>query len=110
MQSTKFEIAIEHISHLFSALIVVGVCGMFLPAVLLVLGGGELFVEKLNAPLLDAGIIASKVMYGCLSYLAFTVITKAWLIEGCLDHWQERMRHYRMDIDRMKNGPLYFRR
>lgn len=111
MTSSTSAIIFAHVKHHVEDFIIYVILGSVLPAFLIVMGGGELFYSKLQAPLLfGTEEIATKVMYGIMSYLFVTVITKGWLVEGCIDHWSASLRLHRMNIDRMKFGPAYFRR
>lgn len=110
MYATKFEIICECVSHWANCIVIALICCGFIPAFLCVLAGGTFFVETLDFPRFDFSYVEAKVMYGCTSYIVFLILTRAWNIKGCINFWQDSAKQHRMTIDRMKYGPIYFRR
>lgn len=105
----KFELFWEHVCHYAMCVIILGVCGMLVPAMVLMIGGGHVIVSNFGAPLFGFDEGVAKVMYGALTFIIFTLVTKAWMIEGCIDEWIKLNRMHSHTVDRLKNGPAYFR-
>lgn len=106
----KFDLLNERFSHWFVCLVIIGGCGMLLPALIMMVFGGHFFVETVNAPTFGLDLIAAKLLYGALTFLAFTAVTKARLLEACIDEWMKLNQMHRDSVSRIKYGPAYFRR
>lgn len=106
----KFEIVWEHVTHWAMVLVILGLCGLLVPCLIIVLGCGEFCIEALDLQRFGLDEASAKVMWGVVGYVAFTVATRAWFIEGCIDEYSTMVRTHRDTLDRLKNGPAYFRR
>lgn len=105
----KYEIVWEYITHWALCLVIIGFCGAFMPALLIVTGAGYFFVDYLGLAFFGLGDVEAKIAYGAITFLAFTVVTKAWMIRGCIDEWTTFTRMHQTSLDRMKYGQAYFR-
>lgn len=106
----KFELFVEYCAHYALVILVMGFCGLLVPSFILMVGGGQILVVNFEAPRFGLELIEAKLLYGALTFIIFTLVTKAWMIEGIVNEGLKLNRLHRDAVERLKYGPAYFRR
>ncbi len=98
----KTDLFLEHIAHWFICIGLVAVLGVLVPAALVMFGGGCMMVNYLHAPLFGLDPNMAIIAYGVLAWIVFNVATRGWVVEQCINEWENLVRMHKNSLRTIK--------